>query len=228
MILRDNWYYLIIVLVSNTLYFSSDFLPERTEEFKQAKKVYSNSIDSVTSALDIVKIEAQGTLSMNKYEKAKKIKEIEKQKYYDFKNSLIFFSFNDFWQFLYEFGKSFPYLLLLLFLEFWFLTREKINKGIVLLIASFLCLSLFKMYWIFQPLPDVSKVIYFLIALLTSTLVCHGMFYISKYRKGAIKKLQTENDKLEEIREKLIIHTILHSNPEKKQEILDYIESALK
>ena len=225
-ILKDNWYYIIIVLLINGLYFSSDFLPTRTSEFIDAKKVYSASIVKVTDALNVVKKEAEGTLAMKNYENAKKLKNIEKTKYYNYKDSIKFLSFNDFWQFLYEFGKSFPYLLLLIFLQFWFLTRRKINIGMMFLISSFLCLSIFKMFWIFHPFQDLSKPSYYIISIVTTFLLFAALYTINQYKKTTVQRLHLKTKKLQEQKEKLLIHTILNSKDEaKKKEILEYLEN---
>jgi hypothetical protein len=215
----------LIVLFANAMYFSSDYLPDRTDTYLELRKKYKAYETSEQNSLKDVLKASEGTLLYKKYVAQKEIKEKSEAVFYKYTDSIKFFSFNDFWQFLYEFGKSFPFLILLLILQFWFLTRQKRNIGMIFLTTSFLCLSIFKMYWIFQPFLDVSKASYYLISLITSVTLILSVSFLSKSKITLVQKLKSKNDKLEEIREKLMIHTILHSNPEKKKEILDYIES---
>lgn len=198
-------------------YFSSEYIERYSESYMEAKKKYQSSIEGVSSALDVIKKEAEGTVAYANYKNAKKAKDKAKESFYKIKKSERFFGFKSIWNFLYEFGPTacfFVVFLVLLFRSFYF---ERDNIGIKFLLGVMLCLLIFKFYWIFQPFQDISKLSYYLMTIFTATLIVLAVSLITKYQENYINSLKSKYLNL-------VKFTFINTKPEKKKEMLDFLE----
>ncbi|MFL0083029.1 hypothetical protein V2647_03790 [Tenacibaculum maritimum] len=222
---KQTIFFLFLSILLVLTYFSSELVSEYNDYYYAAKFKYQRKLDT----LKIYHKKVIELAEKNEIIKAYKAKYIEKnkakKKFKEAKEDAKVFGFNDYWHFSYIVGRAFYKFILIGFLLIYFLSKNRKNKGMLMMLFTCFSLTLFEIYWAFQPFKDVSKFSYYIISLNTTIFLTYSFIFFKKNVKSKYDKLKEENRKLENVRERLLIQTILHSPEEKKKEILDFIES---
>ncbi|PKH51897.1 hypothetical protein CXF68_14910 [Tenacibaculum sp. Bg11-29] len=180
----------IIAVVCTTAFFSFEYAPEFTKEYKEAKINHLEAKRNRTLALNKVKAFAKGSEVHNNYLKNKKNTDDAWSKLKKVKSNDAVFGFTNLQQFLGEFGWVFGLFIYSVFNLLRSLTNMNKEKGFILLHITLLSISIFYLYWIFQPFQDFSKFSYYLMSVLTGGIVSFSIYFMSKYKFTDIGKLQ--------------------------------------
>ncbi|WP_348704285.1 hypothetical protein [Tenacibaculum sp. 190524A02b] len=180
----------ILAVVCATAFFAFEFIPDESINHKKAKENYLEKKNERILALEKVKILAKDTDVYASYLDKKEITSKALQEYLEVKKNERVFGFINLQQFLGEFGWVLGLFIYALFNLFRSYVEEKQNKGIIVLHGTLIIIACFYLYWIFQPFQDVSKISYYIMAVLTGLLVCNAVYLMAKYKFTQVHKLQ--------------------------------------
>ncbi|WBX78322.1 hypothetical protein PG911_08690 [Tenacibaculum ovolyticum] len=129
------------------------------------------------------------------------------------------FGFTNLQQFLGEFGWVFGLFIYSVFNILRSLTAINKERGYILLHTTILSITIFYLFWIFQPFQDLSKFSYYLMSILTGVVISCSIYLMSKYKF-------TDNGKLKDIIKSLFDFIIVDVNDREliKEDKKEYYE----
>ncbi|CAL2081203.1 hypothetical protein [Tenacibaculum sp. 190524A02b] len=208
-------------LICIILYFGSDFIPKYNKEYFKAKEVYDVTKKKNTKALTKLKEYSKNTQLYQDYLDVNKEKNLAFKNYKKEQKNNEVNGFISLKVFLERFS-----LILLIFLYAMHnliksLYYEQKNIGNLIIHGIIISVCVFNFFWIFQKFQNFSKVTYLLMTLLTALFVVIAVYLITKRKKTYVN---TVKDRMLQIAKK----ALLNSRPEKRKEMLDFIEQIAK
>lgn len=188
--------YLLIAVTMVTAFFVHEFFTPSSSEIESARVEWSEAKSLRTIHLEKLKEMAQGTPEYDQYLESKILTDQLFDKLNAAKEKEVFLGFNNFQQFLGEFGWALGLLLIAIYLTVKDIARnDKTLKAEMLVNGSIFTIAMFFIFWAIQPNKDYPKYMYVLFSVLTSISSCLGFYFLVKYKnkftlalKNIIKK----------------------------------------
>ncbi len=192
MIMRNkkDFIYYLLAMICVIAFFINEFQPKYTSEYLQVFGKYQSAKKVFTDVLEELKTSQKGTMIYEKYIIEKRIKDISKQKYLDILKKEQFLAFTNFKQFLGEFGWALGLFIYSIFnLTLALVRKGESLKGQLILHTTFVFISMYFINWCLIP-HDYSREIYFVYAILMTSLILLGTYLLIKSKFKYILHLQ--------------------------------------
>lgn len=181
----------IVAVICVIAFFCANFFPEKTESYLNAKKKHYEARSERQNALEEVKLLTKGTTEYKNYLLAKSKADLAWKKYQDVKKADRVFGFTNIQQFLGQLGWVFGLFFYSVFNLFRSYTSSTNDKGYQILHVVLNGISIYYMFWLFQPFQDLSLIYYIVFSILFSVLISYSIHLMVKYNMSDIGKLQS-------------------------------------
>ncbi|WP_348738476.1 hypothetical protein [Tenacibaculum sp. 190524A02b] len=180
----------VIAVACTTAFFAFEYFPSKTKSYIEAKQKHSEAKNKrKKTESEIIKL-AKGTELHTQYLKEKKIADITWEKLKEVKKHDQIFGFRNYQSFFAELGWVIGLFIYSLFNLFRVFTSSNNDVGYSILHSVIISISIFYLYWIFQPLPDLSTTSYYFASVISGLFVTLSIYLMSKYKFSDIGKLQ--------------------------------------
>lgn len=174
-----------------TAFFMHEFVEPSYPEIDNARLEWSASKSERTQHLNAIKENSKGTAEYNAYWQSKVKTDLLHEKLQIAKEKNKFFGFQNYQQFLGEFGWAFGLLLISLYMILKDLSRNSKTTIYEMLInGSVLTISLFFIFWALGPKQDFPKLTYVISSIFISILSCVGLYFLVKHKNLAVTRLK--------------------------------------
>lgn len=180
----------LLAVVCTTAFFSFEFVPVKSLEYKEIILKHKEAKKKRTKALNKLKESTKGSPVYSEYLKEKRNTDKLWKELKVIQNNNKFLGFTNIQQFLGEFGWVFGLFIYSLFNLFRSYTSSNKEYGYIFLHSVILGISCFYLLWIFQPYQDIPKIYYYLMAILSGVAISFSVHLMSLYNFSDIGKLQ--------------------------------------
>ncbi len=185
---KKNIIYYILAVVCSTAFFVHEFVPQNSQNLLDALESYEKSKSRRTIALNELKASQKGTFLFEKYSEEKINTKRALEKYNQIEREEHFLAFDNFKQFLGEFGWSIGLLLYSFFNLTISYTRKKKVLGEMLLHVVLIFISLYFVNWTIMP-HDYAKHEYFIYAFLILVGIVTSTYFLVRAKTKYIAHL---------------------------------------
>ncbi|WP_438423211.1 hypothetical protein [Aquimarina macrocephali] len=187
--IKNNIIYYIIAMVCSVAFFVHEFVPKNSQEYKDIVAKHSQAKSKRTEALNILKKSAEGTVAHNNYQKEKNNTDKVWEEYLVIEKEEHFLNFDNFKQFLGEFGWAFGLLIYSIFNIVMVQLRKRNSKtGETILHSTLLFISLYFINWTVLP-GDYEKTTYIAFALAMTVLITFSVYLLLKAKTRYVNSL---------------------------------------
>jgi hypothetical protein len=213
--------HLVFATIIASLLYCFEFIPNFTQTYLDSEANFYAAKKENSSALQKIKKAAEGTKEYEQYllvnsayknvsSNFKQVKEDEKVYGFD--------SFQIFAKVLFVTIALFVYVLFNLVRSY---RLEKVNIGVRIIHYVMIMYCFFQFFWIFKPLQDFSKPVYYLMTIISTYFVALAVWIYDKQRVKLIQKLQDD-------RVKLSFYGMRYAKEDKKEEMINVVKQVAK
>ncbi|CAL2086769.1 hypothetical protein [Tenacibaculum sp. 190524A02b] len=201
----------MVAIACATLFYSHQFIPERSERYNIAQNEYK-SLKKEKDKILIDLIETtKGTDIYRKFKESRKNTYLAWDNYQKVKKEEKVLGFQSIRYFIERFGLMLCIFMYALYNLIKSYLREPKNIGAKFIHTFIISITFFYFYWIFQQFQDVSRFTYYFMTVFSAILVTLAVYLITKYNKDRITKLRQQLLKVS-------LHSLRNVRPEKEQE----------
>ncbi|WP_408044254.1 sensor histidine kinase [Tenacibaculum litopenaei] len=229
MICKKYIIYVIVVLCATSFY-THQFFPESSERFTVAKNDHKKAKKERSRIILKIIDKSKDTALYNEFQLQNKITNSLWDNYLNIKKEEKLFGFKSARYFVERFGLMlciFIYALYNLVTSF---LKEPTNAGVKIIHTFIISVCFNYFYWIFQSFQDLSKTTYVFMTLFSAILVSLGVYFITKYKKTTIQKLEVNNKEAQntiELLEKEVLIKQEEQRAEERQRISEELHDGV-
>ncbi|SHJ44851.1 hypothetical protein [Aquimarina spongiae] len=185
-----------MAVVCSIAFFTYEFIPQNSQEFKDALAAHKSAKAERTKALNALKKSQEGTPLYNEYYKQKVKTDRAFEAYRIAEQKEHFLAFDNLKQFLGEFGWALGLFIYSLFNVFvTFLRKEKKWPGEIALHGTLIFISFYFIAYCFK-MKDFEAYQYIVSAFLMSCFIVTATYYLVRYKNQYISSLRRNNERL--------------------------------